>query len=172
MADVNRHVKWPEWAMAVEVRGSTVIEMGDLLFLDRADGLRNNGTSTATQTAYPFATAGGTTKTLVSNQNLAADNFVGVALYDSKSGDTESLAVATSGHFRFPLRSARTFRTNQVVMPAGSGTSLDNQKISIWASGSTYPLGYATRGKTRGGSVTFLLRPAVVSHGGKITFPL
>lgn len=162
MSDVNRHVKWPYWPAEVVVRGSTVIEKGDLLFFDEVNGLRNNGSSTANSTAYPFETLGGSTKTLASNQELAADNFLGVALYNSRAGVTEPLAIATSAHFKFPLKSPRTYRVSEVVMPSGSGTTLYNQKVEMWASGSTYPLGYSVKGVTRGTSVTFLLRTAVV----------
>ena len=168
MADVYRHIRGSMWTLAVEIRGSTVIDKGDLLFLDRVNGLRNNGNSTADNTAYSFRTIGGSTKTLASNQDLAADNFLGVALYDTDSGVTETLAVATSGHFKFPLKSPRTHHVGQMVMPVGSGTSLYSQKAMMWASGSTYPLGYAERGRKRGTSVTFLLRPAVIGIGEKI----
>lgn len=169
MADVNRHVRGAMLAPAVETRGSTVIDKGDLLFLDRVDGLRNNGNSTANDTAYPFETIGGSTKTLASNQDLAADNFLGVAMYDTDSGVTETLTVAISGHFKFPLRSPKTHYLGQVVMPAGSGTSLYSQRVEMWASGATYPLGYTERGRIRGTSVTFLLRPAVIGLGEKIS---
>ena len=175
MSDANRHVKWPTWPMAVEVRGSTEIEKGDLLFLDRIDGLRNEGASTANNSAYPFKLIKGTANTLASNQELAADNFLGVALSGSRgviltndSGTTENIAVAISGHFKFPLKSPKTHRLAQAVMPTGSGTALYNQKVMIWESGSTYPLGYAVRGLTRGTSITFLLRPAVLGLGRKI----
>lgn len=168
MSDVNRHVKWPYWPVVVEVRGSTVIEKGDLLFLDRRDNLRNRGSSTANQTAYPFAKLSGPSKTLANNQYLAAYHFLGVAVYDSKTGVTEKLAVGITGHFRFPLKSPKTYKLSSVVMPAGSGITLYNQKAIMWASGATYALGYATKGKVRGSDVTFLLKPAVITHGKKI----
>lgn len=168
MADVNRHIKWPTWAPAVQVRGSTEVDKGDLIFLDRINGLRDNGNSSGNNSAYPFRTIGGTTKTLVSNQDLAADNFLGVAMGGSDSGVTENIAVAVSGHFEFPLRSPKTHKVGQVVMPAGSGTSLYNQKVVMWASGSSYSLGYSTRGRARGTNVTFLLRPSVIGLGEKI----
>jgi hypothetical protein len=149
------------------VRGSTEFEEGDLAFLDQLDGLRNNGGSVADYSAYPFSTIGGATKTLASNQSLAADNFLGVALSGSDSGTTENLAFATTGYFKFPLRAAKSYKLGNVVMPAGSGTSLYSQKVTMWDSGSTYPLGYATEDELRGSNVTFLLRPAV--GGKKIT---
>ncbi|MFH1623573.1 MAG: hypothetical protein ABID54_00265 [Pseudomonadota bacterium] len=154
-------------SVAVEARGSTEIEKGDLIFLDRMDGLRNNGTSTANNSAYPFSMIGGATKTLASNQKLAADNFLGVASGSSDSGTTENIAVATSGYFKFPLRSPKTYKVGQVAMPAGSGTSLYSQKVVLWESGSTYPLGYARRDVVRGASITFLLR-SIIGPGGKI----
>jgi hypothetical protein len=168
MADVNRHIKWDPIAIIVDIRGSTVVEKGDLMFLDRTDGLRNGGASTANHSAYPFSSIGGATKTLASNQDLAAENFLGVSMYTSDSGVTEYLSVATSGLHKFPLKSGRTFRAGDTVMPTGSGTSLFDQKIELWQSGTTYPLGYAERGLTKGMNVKFYLRTAVV--GKKITY--
>ena len=176
MSDVDRHIRWPTWPVPVQARGSTEIEKGDLIFLDQVDGLRNNGISTANYSAYPFSKIGGATKTLASNQELAADNFLGVALAGSEgvvlatdSGTTEDIAVATSGFFKFPLKSPKTYKVGQVVMPTGSGTSLYSQKAVMWESGSTYPLGYSTRGLMRGTSVTFLLRPKTTGPGRKIS---
>jgi hypothetical protein len=168
MADVNRHIKWDTIAIIVDIRGSTVVEKGDLMFLDRTDGLRNGGASSANYSAYPFSKIGGVTKTLASNQELAADNFLGVSMYTSDSGTTEPLTIATAGHFKFPLKSSKTFKVGETVMPTGSGTSLFNQKIELWQSGTTYPLGYTERGLTKGFNVTFNLRTAVV--GKQITY--
>jgi len=168
MADVNRHVKWDTMAISVQVKGSTEVDKGDLMFLDRTNGLRNGGASVADFTAYPFSYIGGSTKTLASNQDLAADNFLGVALYTSDSGVTEQLAIATSGHFKFPLKSSRTFKTGETVMPTGSGTSLFSQRVELWQAGTTYPLGYTVKGLTKGMNVTFTMRTAVV--GKQITY--
>ena len=160
--------------VAVEVRNSTSVEKGDLVFLDRVDGLRNNGESTANNSVYPFRLIGGATKTLISNQKLAADNFLGVALSGSEgvvlisdSGTTENIAIATTGYFKYPLRSPKTYKVGEVIMPTGSGTSLYSQKVILWESGSTYPLGYTRRDRTRGASVIFLLR-TIIGPGGKI----
>ena len=169
MSDVNRHVKWPMNCLSVQARGSTVVDKGDLIFLDRQDGLRLNGTSSKTYTAFSFSQTGGATKTLASNQNLAATNFLGVAMDASDSGVTENIPVATSGYFKFPLRSPKTFRATETVMPTGSGTSLYDQKVELWSSGSTYPLGYTVRGRTRGSQATFLLRTNF-GMGGRITY--
>lgn len=165
MANVDRHIKWEKHPVQVEVRGSTVIEKGDLVFVDRVDGLRNNGASTANNSVYPFSQIGGTTKTLASNQQLAAENFLGMALEKSFSGITEQLAVATGGHVKYPLRYGKTFSVGEVVMPQGSGTSLFSQKICLWESGSTYALGRTVEEGTRKMYVEFILASTVMGQG-------
>jgi len=173
--DVNRHVKWPYWPVEVQVRESTEVEKGDLIFLDEVNNLRNNGSSTANHSAYPFSKLSGASGTLANNQYLAAYHFLGVAMEGSygpsgsEAGVTQNIAVATTGHFSFPLKSPKSFKVASVVMPSGSGVTLFDQKVMMWESGSTYPLGYVTEGRTRGVSVTLLLRTGPCGHGRRIS---
>lgn len=164
MANVDRHVWWDKKPVQIQVRGSTVIEKGDLLFVDRIDGLRNNGSSSANNSAYPFGKVGGTTKTLASNQQLAAAHFLGMAMEQSFSGITEQLTVATAGHLKYPLRYGKTFKAGEVVMPQGSGTSLYSQKIALWESGSTYALGRTAEEGTRKLYVIFAVTSKVMGN--------
>jgi hypothetical protein len=169
MGDVNRWVEWDPETVEVEVFGSTVIEQGDLIFLDQVNGLRNIGTSTATNKGYPFSRCSGVTETIASNQQLAYENFVGVAMYPSPSGSSQSIAVGTAGVFRFSLKAAKTIRPKSVIMPAGSGTSLlYSQKVEVWTSGSTYPLGYAMEEKTRATSAKWAVHSKVIPKSVEI----
>jgi len=170
MGDTNRWVECDPEAVEVDILGSTIVEQGDLMFLDRANGLRNIGTSTLTNKGFPFSRCSGSTETAASNQQLAYENFIGAALYSSPSGSTEKVAVSTAGLHRFPLKSVKTIRPGNVIMPAGSGTSqLYNQKVMVWVSGSTYPLGYTMEEKTRATSAKWAIHSKVVPRSIEIS---
>jgi len=115
----------------VKVRGNVEVEEGDLMFLDRVDGLRDKGTSTADWYAYPFEKLSCSTGTLAANRTLAKENFVGVAAGYSESGVTEDLAVYADGIFRYPLKHSHHTKVGYYVVPAGSGTTLYNQKVEV-----------------------------------------
>lgn len=130
-------VAGPHNSVMVPIHGKTQVYKGDLLFLDRVDGLRDKGTSTADNYAYPFNQLSGTTQTLASNIVLAATNFVGIAAWHSDSGITEELFVYIDHDFSFNLKNLKSVRPLYRVIPAGSGTTLFNQKVNIDKSGTT-----------------------------------
>lgn len=120
------------------VKGNVEINRGDLCFLDRVDGLRDKGTSTANEYVYPFSKISGATGTLASNKILAERNFFGVAAWHSDSGVTESLAIIFKGIFNMPIKSLKTTKVRNYVIPAGSGVTLYNQKVDISSSTTNY----------------------------------
>ena len=69
------------------VDSGTVIEIGDLIYQDTDDA----------KPASSQADQGSET----ANQELFADNFLGVAMQRSRSGDTDPVRVATTGAFEF-----------------------------------------------------------------------
>src|SRR4051812_10400555 len=69
------------------VDSTTVVEIGDILFLDVDDA--KPGSLQPNQ------------GTKVTNQQLFHDNFAGVAMQASRSGDTQPIRVATTGVFEF-----------------------------------------------------------------------
>jgi hypothetical protein len=98
------------------VDSSTVIEIGDLVYMDTDD-------------ARPAA-AQADQGTETSNQQLFHDMFAGVAMQASPSGEAQPIRVATSGVFEFDCLSA----THEVgdLMSAdehSGGTSLLNQTV-------------------------------------------
>lgn len=98
------------------VDSATVIEIGDMLYLDTDD-------------AKP-ASAQADQGTETGNQQLFHDLFVGVAMQASPSGDTQPVRVATTGVFEFDCLSA----TLEVGDLMGSdenagGTALLNQTV-------------------------------------------
>lgn len=142
MGDYDRRVYDPSWkdliTVEADVLGSTEVEKGDLLFLDKVDGLRDRGTSTASWTLFPLSAVSSVTNTLEANRTLAKTYFYGVAAWHSDSGVTEKLAVHCSGLFRYPLKNSRKVRPFYRVQPAGSGTTLYAQKVQVATSGSDY----------------------------------
>ena len=82
------------------VDSATVIEVGDLLYLDTDDA----------KPASSQADGG----TLAVNQETLHDNFAGIAMQASASGDTDSIRVATSGVFELDCASA-TFEVGALV---------------------------------------------------------
>jgi Uncharacterized conserved protein (DUF2190) len=99
------------------VDSATVIEIGDLLYLNTDD-------------AKP-ASAQADQGSEAANQELFHDNFAGVAMQASASGDTQPVRVATAGVFEFDCASA----TFEVGAPIGvdentGGTALEDQTVA------------------------------------------
>lgn len=104
------------------VDSGTVIEIGDLVWQDTDDA----------KPAGDQDDAGSET----ANQELFADNFLGVAMQRSRSGDTDPIRVATTGVFELDCPSG-TFELGDLVgvdeNAAGDGL-LDQQVDSVSAS--------------------------------------
>jgi hypothetical protein len=98
------------------VDASTVIEIGDMLYLDTDDAkpgaLQANQGSKAT------------------NQQLFHDNFAGVAMQASRNGDTQPIRVATTGVFELDCAST-TLEVGDTMGPEtnGGGTQILNQSV-------------------------------------------
>ncbi|HYW80329.1 MAG TPA: capsid cement protein [Thermoguttaceae bacterium] len=104
------------------VDSATVIEIGDLLWLDTDDAKPASGqTDQGTKTG---------------NQDTLADNFLGVAMQRSVAGDTTPIRVATTGVFEFACPSG-TFELGDLVgvdEDTGGTTLLDQQVDTVAAS--------------------------------------
>jgi len=99
-----------------------VIEIGDLVYQDVDDA----------KPASAQADQGSET----ANQELFADNFLGVAMQRSRSGDTDPLRVATTGVFEFDCPSG-TFELGDLIgvdENAGGDGLLDQQVAPVAAS--------------------------------------
>jgi hypothetical protein len=99
------------------VDSATVIEIGDLVYLDTDDA----------KPASVQADQG----TEAANQELFHDKFAGVAMQASASGDTQPVRVATAGVFEFDCVSAAF----EVGEPIGAdenagGTALEDQTVA------------------------------------------
>ena len=99
------------------VDSASVIEIGDLLYQDTDDA--KPASSQADQSSE------------TANQELFADNFLGVAMQRSRSGDTDPIRVATTGVFEFACPSG-TFELGDLigVDEASGGTALEDQQVA------------------------------------------
>jgi len=104
----------------IPVDSATVVEIGDLIWLDTDDAK-----PASSQADQGLKTA---------NQEMFHDNFLGVAMQQSRSGDVDSIRVATRGVFDFVCTSG-TFEVGDLlgVEEASSGTALENQKLDAVA---------------------------------------
>ena len=140
------------------VDSGTVIEIGDLLYQDTDD--TKPASSQADQESE------------TANQELFADNFLGVAMQRSRSGDTDPIRVATTGVFEFDAASG-TFELGDLVGAdenAGGDGLLDQQVASV--SASRYAIGrVAKRVATAATSVLVDVRSTVMTGGVEGTSP-
>ena len=99
------------------VDSATVIEIGDLVYLDTDD-------------AKP-ASAQADQGTETANQQLFHDVFAGVAMQASRAGDTQPIRVATTGVFEFDVLST-TLEVGDLMSSDenGGGTTLLNQTVA------------------------------------------
>jgi len=134
------------------VDSSTVVEIGDLVYQDTDDA--KPASSQADQSSE------------TANQELFADNFLGVAVQRSRSGDTDPIRVATTGVFEFDCPSG-TFELGDLVGvdEASSGTVLEDQQVAP-VSASQYAVArVAKRVATAATSVLVDIRSTVMTGG-------
>ena len=125
--------------------------MGDLMFLDQIDNLRNDGSSTATNYAYPFEYFRLSGASITLNKAGVKDYFLGVALDDVdgiNNNIINSITVATAGKFKLDLKPAKTIYNGDMFGASGTTTASDliNQKV-MKVEDSDYGLGYFSERK-------------------------
>lgn len=120
MSDTMRWRYGDTSPVVLPVDSATVIEIGDLIYLETDD-------------ARP-ASAQADQLTEAANQELFHDKFAGIAMQRSPSGDTTPIRVATTGVFEFDCLSA-TFEVGALVGvdEASSGTQLEDQVVAAVA---------------------------------------
>ena len=134
------------------VDSSTVIEIGDLLYQDTDDA----------KPASSQADQGSET----ANQELFADNFLGVAMQRSRSGDSQPIRVATTGVFEFDCPSG-TFELGDLAGADenSGGDGLLNQQVAPVAA-SKYAVGrVAKRAAIATSGVLVDIRSTVMTGG-------
>ncbi len=116
MADVMRWRYGETSPVILSVLSTTVISIGDLVYL------------TGDQVLPAASQADQGSK--AANQQLFHNNFAGVAMQQSRNGDTTPIRVATTGVFAFDCTSA-TFEVGALVgvdQPSG-GPPLESQVV-------------------------------------------
>ncbi len=113
------------------VDSDTVIEIGDLLYLDTDDA----------KPAADFPWAG----SLAATQAAFQSQFLGVATQRSGVGQTEDIRVATSGVFDFPVTRASLNEGAKLAVAKAAGDSLLSQQV-VEATSSAGTIGTAVRG--------------------------
>jgi hypothetical protein len=122
MSDVMRWRYGETNPVMLPVDSATVLEIGDLVYLDTDD-------------AKPASTT--TYSSLAAAQEAFHDKFAGVAMQRSRAGDTAAIRVATSGVFEFDCASATFEVGDRVGMDDNAGaTALEDQKVIAVAAGS------------------------------------
>lgn len=134
------------------VDSSTVIEVGDLVYLDTDDA--KPASSQADQGL------------LSTNQETFHDGFAGVAMQASAAGDTDSIRVATTGVFGFDC-SAGTFEVGDLVGVAenAAGTELENQAV-VAVTVANRALGRCCKRLNPAGTAVFVDIVSTVAKGG------
>jgi len=150
----NRHLRGATNEIMLRVNGGTVVNVGDLMFIDATAGARHSATITY---------AGFPANMCASNTHYYFEsNFAGVAMSSSISGVTEDIPVATSGVFRFPVTAA----AGQTVSPSffvsgasfgANGTSIFAQKVVCGPVLNEGRIGYCVRAQTATSTVDFII---------------
>ena len=116
MADVMRWRYGDTNPVSAPVDSGTVIEIGDLVYLETDD-------------ARP-ATAQADLGTEAQNQEGFHDKFLGVAMQASRSGDTAPIRVATAGVFEF-ITAAASYELGALVGLVGATTLADQEVKAV-----------------------------------------
>ena len=106
MSDILRWRYGDTSPVVIPVESATVIEIGDLVYLDTDDA----------KPAGAQADAG----TEAANQEAFHDFFAGVAMQRSRAGDTAPIRVATRGVFEYPCPSS-TFEVGALIGASENG---------------------------------------------------
>jgi len=134
------------------VDAATVIEIGDLVYLDTDD-------------AKP-AGALADQESETANQQLFADKFLGVAMQRSRSGESEPIRVATTGVFEFDCPSG-AFELGDLVGSDenAAGDALLSQQVAKVAA-AKYAVGRVARRETAAASNVLVDVRSTVMTGG------
>ena len=152
MADIMRWRYGDTNPVVAAVDSATVVEIGDLLYLDTDDA----------KPAASQANLGSKT----ANQEGFCDKFLGVAMQRSRSGDTTPIRVATTGVFELVCTSG-TFEIGDMVgNEANAGnTGLLNQTV-VKVTASKYAVGRVAKRLPSAGTALLVDIRSTVMTGG------
>jgi hypothetical protein len=134
------------------VDSSTVVEIGDLVYLDTDD-------------AKPASSTTWTTN-LAGTQAVLTPKFLGVAMQRSRSGETAPIRVATSGVFEFDCASTTAELGATVGAAANTGsTALENQKV-VAVANNAYAIGRVAKRLATAATTLLIDVNSTVMNGG------
>jgi hypothetical protein len=140
--------------IVLPVASATVIEIGDLVYVDtgmvKAAGALTFGAS------------------LAATQETFHDTFAGVAMQQSRNGDSQDIRVATTGVFEFACASA-TFEVGVrigVDKNAGGTALLNQQVIATAAANPELSVGYCAKRLNPAGTTVLVDVVGTISHAG------
>jgi hypothetical protein len=140
--------------VVLPVLSATVIEIGDLVWVD-----------TGTVKPASAVTYGAS---LAATQEAFHDKFAGVAMQQSRAGDTTDIRVATTGVFEFGCASA-TFDVGARIGiddNAGGTALLNQQVIGVAAANPELSVGYCAKRVNPAGTSALVDVVSTVSHAG------
>lgn len=151
MASVMRYRYGETNPVEAAVNSATVIEIGDLVYLEVDDARPASDQSDQSTEA--------------ANQDKFHNKFLGVAMQASPSGSTTPIRVATSGVFEFTCASA-TFELGDLIGPVekSNGTQLENQKVAK-VPGTTRAIGRVSKAAASVTSVLVAITSTVMAGG-------
>lgn len=128
MSNSSKHLRGETNEMEVDVHGHTVVEQGDFVVIMKADSMfvsTREAETTADWYGYPVSSLAGDTPYYFDA------NFAGIAMLGSIEGTTEKIPVATTGVFRYPVKTQTGVTVGQLACVATSAakTFYDQQVI-------------------------------------------
>lgn len=162
MANVNRYVEGDKSVVLITVASAVTVEIGDLMFHDKADGIRLNGLSTSTYQGYPVEYLRYSGSSIEINKAILPDYFLGIALDDKdgiSDGSDVKIPVATAGTFNIDLKPKRTVYVGEMLSASATTTAsnLLNQKMAI-TSESSKAIAYVAESKSNAQDVDIFIR--------------
>ena len=139
--------------VVLPVASATVIEIGDLVYLS---------TTAKPASALTYGAS------LAATQEAFHDLFAGVAMQQSRAGDTQDIRVATSGVFEFVAASA-TFDVGARVGVddnAGATALVNQQVIAVNAANPELSIGYCAKRVNPAGTSVLVDVIGTVTHAG------
>ena len=164
-----RYYKDKTNAVLISVNGAVTVQVGDMMFLDSEDNLRNDGSSTADNTAYPFEYFRISGASLELNRIAVKNYFLGIAMEDKdgeENGPSINIPIYTSGQYDLDLKPGRSVDVGDMFCASGttSASNLFNQKVMITSEVSK-ALGYFTEKKINANNAYGFIRTSI---GNKI----
>lgn len=154
MAHDNRFRSGDTDPISLAPASATVIEVGDLCFLDPVTNLPENAGIMLDQGS------------LALNQDAFQQYFLGVAVTGSAAGETAKVTFATRGRFEFACASAAFLQGATIgAVETSAGTALEDQKV-VGVSGASKAFARVTKAELVAVTKVEVEIVSTIQHGG------